>query len=287
MMYEPAWRFPRSIDDCLRALSESQDGARLIAGGTDLAARIADRVERPPVLVDLSRVEELEAIEIGDDRAALGATVTHGALVRSGVIAERAEVLAMACRHVGSPQIRARGTIGGNVANASPAADGATALLALGASVRIRTTDGDESLVGARDFFRGPGRCALGSRDLLEAVEFELPPPGAKSVYVKAGQRNALAIAIVSVAAVYYPKEGRISVALGSVAPTPVRADAAERLFEQNWRGPDRPEELLVAVGTEAVKASCCMDDLRATASYRRRLVAVLTERALREICTV
>jgi len=286
-MYEPVWRFPRSTDDCLRAIAESQDGARLIAGGTDLAARIAQGVERPPVLVDLGRVEGLETLEVGDDRAFLGATVTHGALVRSSAIAKRAGVLAMACRHVGSPQIRARGTIGGNLANASPAADGATALLALEASIRIRTTDGDERLVGAADFFRGPGRCALDSRDLLEAVEFELPPPGAKSVYVKAGQRNALAIAIASVAAVYYPKEGRISVALGSVAPTPVRADAAERLFEKHWRGPDRAEELLTAVGAEAVKASCCIDDVRATASYRRRLVAVLTERALREICTV
>ncbi|MBD3347629.1 MAG: xanthine dehydrogenase family protein subunit M [Candidatus Eisenbacteria bacterium] len=310
-MYDPVWKRPRSIEESIEALSETAGAggpaaataegagrerptsdisgravhARPIAGGTDLAVRIASGIERPSTLVDLGRVEALRVFERKGHRVLVGATVTHGRLSDGDELRDGARVLRMACGRVGSPQIRARGTVGGNLVNASPAADAVAALVALDATVHVRLGDGTASDVPAREFITGPGTCALGSCDLLESVSFDLPGEGARSVYLKAGQRNALAIAIVSVAAVYLPGEGRVRLALGSVAPTPVRAEAAEALFGDRWPGPRGDDGLFGEVAERAAGSTCCIDDVRATASYRRRLTRVLTERALREVC--
>ena len=283
-MYEPRWLRPRSVDECIEMLGEKPTSKRLIAGGTDLAVRIGAGVERPPVLVDLGLVDELRTLRVDGDRVVLGSAVTHGAIAGSDALASRARALTQACRAVGSPQIRSRATIGGNIANASPAADGATALLVLDAEARVRRPDGSERAVPLERFFKGPGECCLESCDLLEAVEFDLPPEGVRSVYIKAGQRNALAIAIASVAAVLILGEG-VRIALGSVAPTPVRARGAESLFAETWGSGGDVDAILEEVAEKAVEASSCIEDVRATASYRRRLVRALTLRALREVC--
>ncbi|MFH1502047.1 MAG: xanthine dehydrogenase family protein subunit M [Candidatus Eisenbacteria bacterium] len=284
-MYEPTWHRPTTAVEAVRILAEGRGDARLIAGGTDLAVRIAGRVELPPVLVDLGLVEELSGVSAANGRVTLGATTTHRTLERDATLRERAPVLTEACRTVGSPQIRARGTIGGNAANGSPAADSSTALLALDAVARIASADGAAREVPLREFFRGPGLTALRPAELLEAFEFDAPSEDSVSAYVKAGQRNALAIAIVSVAAVFDPAEGRVRLALGSVAPTPVRAVEAERLFAEDWRGVSDRAALLDEVAERAVAATKCIDDVRATAEHRRRLTRALVRRTLTRLC--
>jgi len=288
-MTGPVWERPGALAEALHALGDSGARARAIAGGTDLAAEIKTGAVRPDVLVDLGRARELSRLVAGADgeEIVLGALATHAAIARNEVIRSRAPALAAACGVVGSPQSRARGTIGGNVANASPAADGVIGLLAHDAVVRVASSGGPSASreVPLDGFFTGPGRTVLGPGELVQEVAFLLPSPRARGVYLKAGQRNALAIAIASVAVVFDPDRAAAAIALGSVAPTPVRATAAERLLAAEWESSSDRGELVRAVATEAVKAACCIDDVRASAGYRRTLVQVLTERALREVC--
>jgi len=281
-MYEPEWLFPAFRDEIASVLRDSDGRASIIAGGTDLAPRIRSGEDRPGVLVDITRVEELGRLSVGE-RIDLGATVTHARVASDAALAEAAPVLADACRVVGSPQIRSRGTVGGNAANASPAADAVTALLALDADVVLESTEGPRA-VALADFLRGPGQTNAGAGEYLTHVSFARPPRGARGVYLKAGQRNAMAIAIASVAAVYEPEAGRVRIALGSVAPTAVRATGAETLFAEGAPGAvDR--DLVVAVAKEATAAASCIDDVRASSVYRTILVRALTERALETIC--
>jgi CO/xanthine dehydrogenase FAD-binding subunit len=198
-------------------------------------------------------------------------------------------VLSAACRTVGAPQIRARGTIGGNIANASPAADGAVALVALGASVVIESKIDGRREVPLVDFFTGPGETVLRPDELVTGVMFDRPTDEARSAYKKAGQRNALAIAVASVAATHEPGTGTVSIALGSVAPTPIRATEAERVFAEGWPDAAGSEpgrhELFREVAAAATGAASPIDDIRASAWYRTVLIEVLTRRALEEVC--
>lgn len=289
-MYEPQWESPATADDVVSILASVGAEARLIAGGTDLAVQIKRGEVRPRVLVDLGRVEELSYVRAGsgEARAEIGAIATHAEIATDHALRARATALAEACRTVGSPQIRTRGTIGGNLANASPAADSAVALLALDATVHVRFAAPKRNRgvrVPLECFFEGPGVTALGRADLITGVSFNLPEVNARSAYLKVGQRNALAIAIASAAVVFEPSTGRIRIALGSVAPTPVRAKAAERLFEAGWqRTPDRAA-LIEEVAAAAVDAADAIDDVRASAWYRTDLVRTLARRALMKVC--
>ncbi len=283
-MYEPVWRHPKSLDEAVTAISDAGESGRAIAGGTDLAVLIRRRVLRPDVLVDLSGVPGQAQITVADGRFELGALATHAGIAAHPLVRERVGLLAAACAAVGSPQTRSRGTLGGNIANASPAADSVTALAALDADVRILSMRG-ERIVPLADFFRGPGVTTLAGDELIAGISFNLPGADARSYYRKVGQRNALAIAIVSIGATFDPKAGTVRVSFGSVAPTVVRARAAEELFESEWgTSNDRPE-LVKAVARLAVEAASPIDDVRATAEYRTMLVESLTASSLREMC--
>ncbi len=306
-MYEPRWVRPRTIEEAVAALAENPSGARPIAGATDLAVRIRAEHDGPGTLIDLTGVGELAEIGVDTDTLSIGATATHAAVARHEVVRERAAVLARACASVGGPQIRARGTIGGNLANASPAADSAVALAALGAVAHARSARGERS-IPLSGLFAGPGITVLEPDELLTRVTVELPPAGSRSAYAKLGQRRALAIAIASVAASFDPRAGRVRIALGSVAPTVVRAASAETAFAEGWRALDggpvegsgrgggadvasavgadlrRIKELLEEVAALAVDASCPIDDVRASAEYRTILVGELTLTALEEM---
>ncbi len=288
-MYEPEWKSPTSKAEALVVLGDIGEDAVVVAGGTDIAPLISKRRIRPRVLVDLSRVDDLKFLSVGPGSeggsATIGAMVTHGALARDKSVSEAAHVLAAACRTVGAPQVRARGTIGGNVANASPAADGAVALVALGASAVVESDGSEPREVPLPEFILGPGQTVLRPGELLTGITFAGPSSAARSAYRKAGQRNALAIAVVSVALVHEPEAGTVRIALGSVAPTPMRATEAEKLFESGWMDVSGRAELLGAVAAAAARAASPIDDIRASAWYRTVLVEVLTRRALKEAC--
>jgi CO/xanthine dehydrogenase FAD-binding subunit len=284
-MYEPVWRVPTSVDGIATALEEAGGDGKIIAGGTDLTVLMRAGGVRPGVLVDIGRVEELAFVRHSGNRIEIGALTTHGTAANDPVLRERTRVLATACRSVGSPQIRSRGTIGGNLANGSPAADSAAALLALDAEVSLRSAGAGGRSVSLESFWVGPGETVLRPEEFVHSVAFECPPEGSRSAYHKIGQRNALAIAIVSVAAVFDVDGGSVRIALGSAAPTPVRAKAAERLFESEWPAAQDREALIDAVSAKAVEASSCIDDVRASAEYRTMLVEAMTRSVLRELC--
>jgi CO/xanthine dehydrogenase FAD-binding subunit len=284
-MYEPRWASPETVDEAAAILEDEGERARLVAGATDLAVLVASGEARPELLVDLGRVRGLERIDIGRAGITIGATATHADVSGHPAVRERVAVLGAAARSVGSPQIRSRGTMGGNLANGSPAADTAAALLALDSTVLVSSRTGGARKIPLSGFFSGPGETVLRPSDIVTGVAFSLPSEETRSVYIKMGQRNALAIAIVSVAVVFEPALGVVRVALGSVAPTPVRATEAEELFASRWgKGSDR-ETIIDEVADRAVEATRCIDDVRATGDYRRELVRVLATRALRAVC--
>jgi len=291
-MYEPEWRVPASKSEALAVLAEAGPGAMVVAGGTDVSSLIRKRSLRPPLLVDLGRAEDMRTLDVAQNskagaRCLIGATVTHATLARDPGVARAAAVLSAACRTVGGPQIRARGTIGGNVSNASPAADGTVALFALGASAVIESEGGARREVPLAGFLTGPGKTILARDELVTAVAFDRTSPEARGVYRKVGQRNALAIAVVSVAVVFEPDEGTASIALGSVAPTPIRATEAEKLFADGWgaaAGSERGRRGLIdEAARTAVEAMSPIDDVRASAWYRTVLAEVRVRRALAE----
>ncbi|MBN2565042.1 MAG: xanthine dehydrogenase family protein subunit M [Candidatus Eisenbacteria bacterium] len=291
-MYEPIWHRPTTIGEVLAILDVERDRARVIAGGTDLVPAIRSGADAPPVLVDLGRVEEMRYLR--DDgqgtgaedavvRTEVGAMVTHAALAGRGSPSPAMTLLSAACGKVGGPQIRARGTVGGNIANASPAADAVTALLALDASVVLTSRTAGMREVPLETFLLGPGTTALAPEELVLGAVFERPESGASAVYLKEGQRNAMAIAVASVALVLDRARGRLRISLGSVAPTQVRAREAEALFESNWHETKDRGGLVAAVAEAAVDATRPIDDVRASAEYRRTLVQVMVRRALTE----
>jgi carbon-monoxide dehydrogenase medium subunit len=292
-MYEPEWRTPSTVAEVLAILAGEDQDALVVAGGTDCAPRITGGELRPATLVDLTGVDGLRSVaEVpardGATRVEVGALVTHGELARAEGVLVSARVLSEACRTVGAPQVRARGTIGGNIANASPAADGAVALVALGASAIVQSQRDGRREVPLNEFFTGPGETVLRTDELVTGVALDRPSGGVSGVYRKAGQRNALAIAVASVAVVHEPDAGTVRIALGSVAPKPVRATRAERVFAEGWQAAAgdavSSRELFREVATAAQEEASPIDDIRASAWYRTVLVEVLTRRALEDV---
>jgi CO/xanthine dehydrogenase FAD-binding subunit len=257
---------PRSLDEALE-LKAGRPEAVPVAGGTDLMVALnAERV-RPPALLDLSRVEELGSWYRQNGTVFVGAAVTFARI--AGELHDFT-ALAQAARSVGSPQIRARATIGGNLATASPAGDGIAVLAAYDAAI-VAARSGATRKIPCRDFFVGPKKTSLAPDELIAGVEWRVADgPGS---FAKIGPRSAIVIAIASVCLQVDGDEVRV--ALGSVAPTVIRAPAAERLAAS--RG--TPAQF----GRLAAAAARPIDDLRGTAAYRRHAVEVLARRALEE----
>jgi CO/xanthine dehydrogenase FAD-binding subunit len=279
----PRYIAPTTLDEAVRILTAEPD-ARAIAGGTDLLPRLRAGAVAPDLLVDLRRLP-LREIVASPDALHIGACATHTQVAASAAIRSAFPALAEACRAVGGPPVRNRGTIGGNLANASPAADTAPPLLAYDAQVVIAGVQG-EHVLPLSEFFTGPGRTALAQGELL--VDVRLPWPSARTAaaYLKLGRRQAMAVAVVGVAArLTVTADGRVEVArlaLGSAAPVPLRAVAAEALL-LGRRLPADPDFREAAL---AAAAACApISDLRAGAAYRRRMVEVLARRALVQVC--
>lgn len=279
---------PASLDEALTLLAGYQDGGEregvcLLAGGTDLVPRLNRRVLRPKAVVDLSKIGELRELRVEDGQVRVGALVAHADLARSAILAEKAPVLARGAAMVGSPQIRNRGTVGGNLANASPAADTAPALMVLGARVRLARRN-QERFLPLEEFFLGPGRTAIAGDEVLSEIVFDQMQPGQGASFQKLGKRNAQAISVASAAVLVEVEKGRntfkqIRIALGAVGPTPLRLKAAEDALA----GQPVSRRLIVEAARVIMENIHPITDLRATAEYRRSVAAVLFERAMLE----
>ena len=267
-----------SLDDVLEMLWAEGPQVRLLAGGTDLLVH-ADY--REAIVVDISRVGQMRGIEQGEGHwLRVGACTTHAEIGSSKLVSRLAHVLGHACRSVGSVQIRNLGTIGGNLANASPAADSVPALACLGADVEIASSN-RRRRVPVLDFATGPGQTVLEPDELVVAVRIP-PQPGRRvGFFVKTGQRRGVCCSKASVA--FWARrmgDGSLQdvrIALGAVAPTVIRAAEAERLLEDR-----RLEPELVRRAADACSAATSpITDIRSTADYRRRVAGALLAQGL------
>lgn len=280
-----AYYTPATLEDALSLLAAHAPRARLIAGGTDLLIEL-ERGQRPgvDVLIDITRILGLSAIT--HDAAAgaitLGPLVTHQHLVGSPIIAQYALPLMQAAWEVGAPQIRNRATLAGNLVTGSPANDGIVPLRALGASVVLRSVRGERTVPIAAWYvgFRQPD---LAPDEMVTAITFPALGEHERGIFLKLGLRRAQAISVVNCAAVVgFDAAGtvtRASIALGSVAPVIIEADAAARLVGR----PLTPDAIAEAAQAAAAQPTP-ISDVRATAAYRTEMIRVLVTRALRAL---
>jgi len=273
---------PTSWEDALAEKAARPESVP-IAGGTDLMVELNAGRTRPAALLDLTRVDALAGWSRHDGLLRIGAGVPYARVVAE--LGRLAPGLAAAARTVGSPQIRNRGTVGGNLGSASPAGDAHPPLLAAGAVVEVASVRGRRRIpVG--EFFTGVKRSALAPDELIAGVELPVAP--GPQEFAKVGTRNAMVIAVCSVAVGLDPVAGRVGTGLGSVAPTPRRAREAEAFLAAEladrglWesRG-DLPEPLAVRFGELVAGAAAPIDDVRGTGAYRRHALAVLGRRVL------
>ena len=274
---------PRTLDEALEIAAAHPDVVP-IAGGTDVMVELNMDLGRPEALMDVSRLPELLDIRRDDGSAFVGAGVTYTRLMRE---LPELTALVQASRSVGSPQIRNRGTIGGNLGTASPAGDALPVLAAWDAEVILASADGSTRSLPWDAFLTGVKRNALEPGELILGVRWDAPNgPGSFS---KIGTRNAMVIAVASLCLQVDERSRSVRVALGSVAPTVVRAPDAEahaaQAFEDAGAWDDRDADLADAMiegfGDAVAEAAKPIDDVRATAAYRRHAVSVMARRAL------
>lgn len=269
---------PESLEEALKLLGGQGERVAVLAGGTDLLVKTKQRGVEPSAVVSIRKIPSLAHIEERSDGLHIGAAVRMIQLERSEAVRRFFPLLAEAVSAVGSVQIRDMATIGGNLCNASPAADGSVALLALDSTVYVASRAGTRSFILSK-FFRGPGKTAIAPGELLTGVSVPYLPPHTGTAFARVS-RTDMDLAKVNVAAALTLDGGKIScarVALGAVAPTVIRAAAAESILV----GGVPSEELLRKAGEEASKEARPITDVRSTAEYRRRLVSVLVRRTL------
>jgi CO/xanthine dehydrogenase FAD-binding subunit len=271
---------PSSWHEALAVRAERPD-ALPIAGGTDVMVELNFDRRRPGALLDLTRVGELREWSVEDGGTVrLGAGVPYARVI--GELGDRLPGLAMAARTVGSPQIRVRGTVGGNLGSASPAGDAHPPLLAAGAEVEVASAARGTRRVPVAEFFTGVKRNALEPDELIAAVL--VPAAAGPQQFCKVGTRNAMVIAVSAFALALHPDRQAVGTGIGSAAPTPRRAPDAEEFLagELDWaaRRP-LPEGLARAFGERVAAAASPIDDVRGTAAYRRHSLAVLARRAV------
>jgi carbon-monoxide dehydrogenase medium subunit len=275
---------PRTLREALRLLAEYGPEARIVAGGTDLLVELGRRApDAAPVraLVDVTRIAGQDRVWLDDEGwIHAGPTVTHNQAVASRLLVERGTPLAQACWSVGSPALRNRGTIAGNLVTASPANDTITALWALDARLTLRSLRGERTLSCA-DFYRGVRKTAMQPDEMLVDVAFPALGPDQRGVFVKLGLRRTHAISVVNAAAVVTltagTRVGDARLTLGSVAPTILRIPQAEAALV----GAVLDEAHAAQAADLAARAASPIDDVRAAAEYRRDTVRVLVRRAL------
>ena len=269
---------PSTLDEALQAKSAHPEAVPIM-GGTDVMVDINFDRQRPPALLDLTRVPELAEWGPDEDGVRLGAGVSYTRIMKD--LPESAPALVKASRTVASPQIRNRGTVGGNLGSASPAGDVHPFLLATDARVELASVRG-ERCVPAREFYLSPRKTVQQPDELITAVL--LPARTGPQQFAKIGTRNAMVIAVTSFSLVLDAARRTVGTGLGAAAPTPVRAGSAEEFLaaEFDWEGARMPSKATVDHFGELVAAAARpIDDQRGSAAYRRHALAVMARRAL------
>ncbi len=277
----------RDARHAVSLLAEHGPSAKVIAGGTDLLADLKLAPETPRVMVDISRAPDLKGIEVRDDGLAIGALVTHTEIMRSPVIRELFPALVDAAHTIGAVQTRNLGTLGGNLVTAVPSLDSGPTLIALEARVTVLGSAGKRQMPLA-DFFTGPRTTVLKAGELLTEIVIPKKNLGKPASFQKFGLRKGQALALVNIAASSWLDKDQSSfveprIALGAVAPKVIRALQAEAYLEGRAATPETMHE----AGRIAAGEAKPISDFRASADYRRELIAVLTRRALENACAL
>jgi carbon-monoxide dehydrogenase medium subunit len=270
-----AYYRPRTLDDAIALLADSKTATRVLAGGTDLLVQMRKGARTPAALIDIKRLSDLPSdISFSENAVTIGALATMAGLCAHARVRAELPALAEAASVVGSPQIRNRATLGGNLCNASPAADSAPPLLAYSAEVLIAGPDGSRSMPLA-DFFTGPGTTALAASELLTAISVPLPAERCGSAFERLTRRLGVDLASVS-AACRLSASGAAVFGLGAVGPTPIRvAIASPALVDPSAGASDRRDAL-----REVAARARPISDIRAGRAYREAMLLELLARA-------
>lgn len=273
---------PKNKEEALRILKEERVKACIVAGCSNVLPNIRDKNLTLKFLVDISDIEELRGINKKKGKICIGPLTTIAELINSELILKESKVLIQAAEQFADPLVRNSATIGGNLVTASPAADMAVPLLTLDALVKIESV-GQKREVKLRDFFLEPGKTVLQDDEMIVGIEFEQSDINKNGYFIKLGQRKAMAIAIASIAVNLEVKQNKIiqiRIAMGSVAPTPIKLTVTEEFLKDKVINDKLVEEAMDRVREEVEPIS----DIRASAEYRRYVSGILFKRAFKKL---
>ena len=276
---------PKTIDEACSLLSQYRDKAKVIAGGTDLLVQMKRKEGPPEYLINLRSIPDRDYITYDEKEGLrIGAQATIRSIETSSLVRERFDILAQAAGHLGTLQVRNRATIVGNLCNAAPSAEMAPPLIALGAGIKLKSTGG-ERIVLVEDFITGPGQIVLKPDELVAEIQVPALPPHSGGAYMRHSIRKALDLPLVGVGVVI-TMDGDVfadvKIALGAVAPTPIRARRAEEILKGNKPG----VELLEKAGLTASGEASPRDSMRGSSEYKKKIISVLVVRAIEQAST-
>lgn len=282
-MGELEYLITKDFEEIFSAIEKTKGLAKFIAGGTNIIPYMHAEAISPELLIDLNGLEDLKYIREENGAIIIGALTTISEIVASEIIRNKCQILHSAANSLGSPLTRNRATIGGNLADASPAADMAPPLLALEASIHTKRGGVEGREIPLDKFFIGPNKTVLAEGELITQIRFSKPKDSARGIFIKLGLRNSLAISVVSIA-VILDMEGLVCqkarVALGAVAPTIIRAFHVESKLEGG-----EINEKIIQECAEIVKEEISpISDIRASAEYRRLASSVILKRAIQQV---
>jgi CO/xanthine dehydrogenase FAD-binding subunit len=275
------YRVPKTVEEAIELLESGGPDARLMAGGTDLLMKMKLGAISPKFVISLKKIGGLDTIAFSEKTGlTIGATALLADVATHPDILKHYPAVAEAARGTANVQVRNMGTVVGNLCNASPAADNAPTLLAMGATVHIQGAGGKRDLP-LDQFFQGPGRTALTGAEIVTAVSVPVPPPGSGAAYLSLSARGKLDCTAVGAAAFVTMQNDvceDLRLYIAACGPTPLRAPGAEKIL----RGKAPTDDLLEMAGQQACAEASPITDLRASADYRTRIIAVLASRAIK-----
>lgn len=275
------YQTPKTLEEACRLLQAANGKAKVVAGGTDLVIRLRQGKEKPSLLIDITNLKELQGIEETDGSISIGAAVSHSEIGASPLVKQYGGLLSEAASQIGSPQIRNLGTIGGNIINASPAADTLPPLLVLDAFGEVVSLEGKRE-VSLRQLLRGPYESTLRPNELLVRIFFKKISPKMSSSFIRLARREAMAIARMSLALLLRIEDGKIRelrFAPGAVLPIPERLKEIEEFLED--QSPE--EELLKRASQKVSEAMIRRSGIRHSTSYKAPVLGTLFLRAMRK----
>jgi len=276
---------PENKEEALKILKEEGVNACIVAGSTNVLPDIKIKKLSPKILVDITAIEELRGIDKKKDKICIRPLTTIAELANSELILKESKVLIQAAEQFADPLVRNNATIGGNLVTASPAADIAVPLLTLGAIIKIESVR-QKREVKLKEFFLGPGKTVLQDDEMIVGIEFEQSDINKNGYFVKLGQRKAMAIAIASLALNLKVKQNKIiqiRIAMGSVAPMPIRLTIVEEFLENKEVSNKLVKEAASKVSEEVNPIS----DIRASEEYRRYISGILFKRAFKKLTNI